>query len=82
MRRPSDTVVLAAQRLPQGRYGGSLAGLGAVNLGLAVVEGLLAQSPALPRPGSLLWGMARSHTQGMNPARTMALKAGDRKSVV
>ena len=76
MRRPSDTVVLAAQRLPQGRYGGSLAGLGAVNLGLAVVEGLLAQSPALPRPGSLLWGMARSHTQGMNPARTMALKAG------
>jgi acetyl-CoA C-acetyltransferase len=75
MKRPQDVVILAARRLPQGRYGGSLAGLGAVSLGLTAVEGL-AGDPALPRPGSLLWGMARSHTQGMNPARTLALKAG------
>jgi acetyl-CoA C-acetyltransferase len=75
MKHAQDMVILAARRLPQGRYGGSLAGLGAVRLGLAVVEGLMA-NPALPRPGSLLWGMARSHTQGMNPARTIALKAG------
>ena len=75
MKRPEDVVILAARRLPQGRYGGSLAGLGAVSLGLTAVEGL-AGDPALPRPGSLLWGMARSHTQGMNPARTLALKAG------
>ena len=70
-----DLLILAAGRLPQGRYGGSLAGLGAVSLGLSAAEGLLAD-PALPRPGSVLWGMARSHTQGMNPARTLALKAG------
>ncbi|MBI1752838.1 MAG: thiolase family protein [Acidobacteria bacterium] len=75
MREAHDCVILAARRLPQGRYGGSLAGLGAVGLGLAVVEDL-AGNPALPRPSSLLWGMARSHTQGMNPARTLALKAG------
>ena len=75
MKRPQDLVILAARRLPQGRYGGSLAGLGAVSLGLTAVEGMLGD-PTLPRPGSLLWGMARSHTQGMNPARTLALKAG------
>lgn len=75
MKHSDDVVVLAAHRLPQGRYGGSLAGLGAVNLGLAVVDAMAADL-ALPRPGSLLWGMARNHTQGMNPARTLALKAG------
>ncbi|GLH66965.1 thiolase family protein [Geothrix edaphica] len=75
MRNSGDLLILAAGRLPQGRYGGSLAGLGAVSLGLSAVEGLLSR-PALPRPGSLLWGMARSHTQGMNPARTLALRAG------
>lgn len=75
MKQSQDTVILAARRLSQGRYGGSLAGLGALSLGLSAVEGITGD-PALPRPGSLLWGMARSHTQGMNPARTLALKAG------
>lgn len=75
MKHAQDVVILAARRLPQGRYGGSLAGLGAVALGRAAVKGIL-HDPALPRPGSLLWGMARSHTQGMNPARTLALQAG------
>jgi acetyl-CoA C-acetyltransferase len=75
VKRPQDIVILAASRLPQGRYGGSLAGLGAVSLGSTVVEGLI-KAPALPRPGSLIWGMARNHTQGMNPARTLTLKAG------
>jgi len=75
MRTSSELLILAAGRLPQGRYGGSLAGLGAVSLGRSAVEGLLADG-TLPRPGSVLWGMARSHTQGMNPARTLALRAG------
>lgn len=75
MKHPQDVVILAARRLPQGSYGGLLANLGAVNLGLSVVEALTSH-PALPSPGSLIWGMARSHTQGMNPARTLVLKAG------
>ena len=75
MSGPGDLLILAARRLPQGRYGGSLAGIGAVGLGLSAVTAVL-EDPALPRPGGLLWGMARSHTQGMNPARTIALKAG------
>jgi acetyl-CoA C-acetyltransferase len=75
MKHPQDIVILAARRLPQGRYGGSLAGIGAVGLGLSVVEHLV-RDPALPQAGCLIWGMARSHTQGMNPARTLALKAG------
>ncbi len=66
--------ILAAGRSPLGRYGGSLAGEGAVALGLSVLERLLTD-PSLPRPGKVIWGMARSHTQGMNPARTLALKA-------
>ncbi len=74
MKHPQDIVILAARRLPQGAYGGSLANLGAVSLGLTVVEELT-KDPALPHPGSLIWGMARNHTQGMNPARTLALKA-------
>ena len=73
--RGQDLVILAARRLPQGRYLGSLSGLGAAALGQAVVEATLSD-PALPRPGSVAWGMARSHTQGMNPARTLSLKAG------
>ena len=76
MKHPADGIYLvAAGRLPLGRYGGSLAGVGAVSLGLAAIRGLLAD-PALPWPGKVLWGMARSHTQGMNPARTLALQAG------
>lgn len=67
--------VLAAGRLPQGRYGGSLAGQGAVELGVAAARGVLIDA-ALPAPGRIYWGMARSHTQGMNPARTIALRAG------
>lgn len=74
MRPRGELLVLAAGRLPQGRYGGSLAGQGAVQLGVAAVRGLMAD-PALPAPGRLYWGMARSHTQGMNPARTIALRA-------
>jgi len=75
MKPSREVLVLAAGRLPQGRFGGSLAGAGAVNLGISAVKGLL-MDPALPVPGKMIWGMARSHTQGMNPARTIALGAG------
>lgn len=71
----SPLSILAAGRLPQGRFRGSLQGLGAVALGTSAVRGLLAD-PALPRPVKVIWGMARSHTQGMNPGRTLALAAG------
>ncbi|HEU4951651.1 MAG TPA: thiolase family protein [Holophagaceae bacterium] len=71
----ADLLILAAGRLPQGRYLGSLAGQGAVGLGVTALEGLLAD-PALPRPDRVVWGMARSHGNGMNPGRTIALKAG------
>ncbi len=70
-----DIFILAAKRLPQGRYGGSLAGEGAVNLGHTCVRGMM-EDPSLPTPTNFIWGMARSHTQGMNPARTIALGAG------
>jgi len=67
--------LLAAKRLPQGRYLGALAGIGAVGLGVSAIQGLLADA-TLPRPDRVIWGMARSHGNGMNPARTIALKAG------
>lgn len=67
--------VLAARRLPQGSYGGSLLGLGAIRLGEAAVRSIV-EDPVLPRPSHLYWGMARSHTNGMNPGRSIALLAG------
>ncbi len=70
-----DLFVLAAGRLPQGRFGGALAGEGAVRLGVTAVQGLMSDL-SLPRPRRIYWGMARSHTQGMNPARTIAIQAG------
>jgi len=75
MKPSHEILVLAARRLPQGKFGGSLAGLGAVSLGATAVSGLL-ENPSLPRPNRVIWGMARSHTQGMNPARTIALESG------
>ncbi|MBK8793644.1 MAG: thiolase family protein [Holophaga sp.] len=75
MKPAGELFVLAAGRLPQGRFGGALAGEGAVRLGVTAVKALMAD-PALPRPGRTFWGMARSHTQGMNPARTIAMQAG------
>lgn len=73
--------ILAAGRLPQGRFHGRLAGQGAVRLGVTAVAALLAD-PSLPRPGRVVWGLARSHTQGMNPGRTIALGAGLGDSVL
>ncbi len=51
MSNPGDILILAARRLPQGRYGGSLAGIGAVGLGLAAVAAVL-EDPALPPPAA------------------------------
>jgi acetyl-CoA C-acetyltransferase len=73
--KAQDIFIFAAKRLPQGRYGGSLAGEGAVKLGQHCVRGLVGQ-PGQSPPSHLIWGMARSHTQGMNPGRTIALGAG------
>lgn len=73
--KADQVFILAAKRLPQGRFGGSLAGEGAVKLGQACVRGLL-EGSAWPTPSHLIWGVARSHTQGMNPGRTIALGAG------
>ncbi len=73
--KSGQVFILAAKRLPQGRYGGSLAGEGAVKLGQHCVRGLL-EGTAWPTPSRCIWGMARSHTQGMNPGRTIALGAG------
>jgi len=73
--------IKAAHRFPQGRLGGSLKGEGAVKLGAELVS---AQLSKLPRhvPQKIWWGMARSHTQGMNPARTIANTAGLPNSVL
>lgn len=73
--KATEVLILAAKRLPQGRLGGSLAGEGAVKLGQHCVRGLL-DDAGRAAPSHVIWGMARSHTQGMNPGRTIALGAG------
>jgi len=69
-----EVLILGAARLPQGRFMGALSGQGAVALGVAAVTGLVGEEgPPVLRTH---WGMARSHTQGMNPGRSIALGAG------
>ena len=73
--------IKSALRFPQGRFGGSLKGEGAVRLGAGLVSAIVSKSPQYA-PSKIWWGMARPHTQGMNPARTIACSAGLPNSVI
>jgi acetyl-CoA C-acetyltransferase len=75
MKLETPIPVVSALRLPQGRFGGSFKGQGAVRLGADLVASVLARHPK-HTPQKVWWGMARSHTQGMNPARTIGHLAG------
>ncbi len=79
VRTPGDrsVVVTHALRTPIGKFLGSLAELGAADLGTSVVRALLARSgvPA-ERVGELVFGNARQAGGGPNPARQIAVRAG------
>ncbi|MDR6859449.1 acetyl-CoA C-acetyltransferase [Variovorax guangxiensis] len=72
-----DIVIVAAQRTAVGKFGGSLAGTAAPELGAHVVKGLLAKAGV---PGDavseVIMGQVLAAGSGQNPARQTVIKAG------
>jgi acetyl-CoA C-acetyltransferase len=70
-------IVAAAVRTPIGRFGGALASLTAVDLGVVAAGAALARAGLSPdRVDELIFGHARQAGCGPNPARQVAVRAG------
>lgn len=73
----TDVVIVAATRTAIGSFGGSLAGLTAVDLGAAVIKSLLAKTSINPEEVSeVLMGQVLTAAAGQNPARQASIKGG------
>jgi acetyl-CoA C-acetyltransferase len=77
MSAENDIVIVAAARTPQGRLNGQLAGLTAVELGAAAIDGALERGgvPAA-RVDAVLMGQVLQAGAGQNAARQAAVAAG------
>ncbi|MBZ0059509.1 MULTISPECIES: acetyl-CoA C-acetyltransferase [unclassified Leclercia] len=73
----NDVVIVAALRTPTGRFQGEMGALSAVQLGVTVVQALLAQS-GVPADAvdEVIMGQVLTAGCGQNPARQTALNAG------
>jgi len=78
----TDIVIVAAQRLAVGKFGGTLAKTAAPDLGAHVVKGLLSKAGV---PGDavseVIMGQVLAAGSGQNPARQTVVKAGLPQSV-
>ena len=75
--KPDDIILAAPVRTPIGRFGGSLAGVPAPDLGGTALAASLARAGVPPADVSeVIFGNARSAGVGPNPARQVAFKAG------
>ena len=73
----TDVVIVAATRTAIGSFGGSLAGVPAVELGTTVIRALLEKTGVNPAEvGEVLMGQVLTAACGQNPARQSAIKAG------
>ncbi|QIK37041.1 acetyl-CoA C-acetyltransferase [Caldichromatium japonicum] len=80
MREP--IVIVGAVRSPIGSFGGSLALLSAVEIGTAVLKGLLERTGIAPEQiDEVILGQVLTGGTGQNPARQTALRAGIPESV-
>ena len=69
--------ILSAVRTPLGKYGGSLAGLTAADLGVIVARAALDRAGVHPEDvNEVIFGLARQAGNGPNPARQIAVRAG------
>jgi acetyl-CoA C-acetyltransferase len=74
---PDDVVVVAAARTPQGRLGGALAPLSAVDLGAVAARAALATAaPLADTVNAVIFGQVLQAGAGQNPARQTAVAAG------
>jgi len=73
----TDIVIVAAARTAVGKFGGSLAGIAAPELGAAVIQGLLARTGlAGEQIGEVILGQVLTAGSGQNPARQSVIKSG------
>ncbi|MBK6714566.1 MAG: acetyl-CoA C-acetyltransferase [Burkholderiales bacterium] len=73
----TDIVIVAAARTAVGKFGGSLAGIAAPDLGAAVIQGLLARTGlAGDQIGEVILGQVLTAGSGQNPARQTVIKSG------
>lgn len=72
-----DVVLVGGKRTAIGKYGGSIKGLSAVEIGAAVVKGTLAATGVDPSlVEEFIFGHARQAGNGPNPGRLMAINGG------
>ncbi|CAN5733986.1 acetyl-CoA C-acetyltransferase [soil metagenome] len=77
-----DIVIVSAARTAVGKFGGSLAGLAATELGSIVIKEVLARAKLTPdQIGEVIMGQVLAAGAGQNPARQALLKSGIDKSV-
>lgn len=70
-------VIVDAARTPIGKFGGGFSELSSVDLGVAVVRGLLSRTGVAPEAvDQVILGNARQAGAGPNPARQIAVAAG------
>jgi acetyl-CoA C-acetyltransferase len=72
-----NVYILSAARTPIGKYGGSLAGFSAPDLGVAAARAVLERAAVPPEDVSeVIFGHARQAGNGPNPARQVAVRSG------
>ncbi len=72
-----DVVILAAARTAVGKFGGSLAGIAAPELGAIVIRDLLQRTGLKPEQiDEVILGQVLTGGAGQNPARQSAIRAG------
>lgn len=77
MKNMQKVAILTAVRTPIGKFGGSLAGRSAVDLGVEAVRAALQSSGLAPdKVDMLVLGLARQAGCGPNPGRQVAVRSG------
>jgi acetyl-CoA C-acetyltransferase len=75
-----DIVIVSAARTPVGKFGGSLAGIAATELGALVIKEVIARAKLTPEQvGEAIMGQVLAAGAGQNPARQAWLKSGGAK---
>lgn len=72
-----DVFIVSAVRTPIGKFGGSLASLSAVELGIVAVKAAMERASVDPRQvEEAIFGNARQAGGGPNPARQISIRSG------
>jgi acetyl-CoA C-acetyltransferase len=77
-----DVYILSAVRTPIGKFGGSLAGFSAPDLGVIAAQAAIERAGIAPdQIDETIFGSARQAGNGPNPARQISIRAGVPKEV-